>query len=160
MPGNHHWPGLTSATAGAVCLAMAITGCARPHATATPITVGSAFVLEVSGAHVADGYLMIQNSGAADQLTSVGASSGGAVLLRGPSRPGSAASSTVREMLIPAHSLVRLDPTGVHLVLTRLSPRREGSVIMLTLVFAHAGTLRVAAQVTNPQTDNSGYFGE
>lgn len=149
---------LTAALAWAVGVA-AMAGCARSHAaTAQPISVASAFVLEVSGDNVADGYLVIQNSGPADRLTGVSSSAGGPVLLRGPGRPGSPAASA-HDITIPAHSMVRLDPTGMHLVFTHLEPGRKAAVITLTLVFAHAGTLRVAARVTNPQTDNGGYFG-
>jgi copper(I)-binding protein len=159
MPGNRCRQAAISALAGVVSMTAALAGCASSHAAPAPITVASAFVLEVSGADIADGYLVIQNSGPADRLTSVRSSSGGVVLMRGPAGPGSSAARAVSEISIPAHSLVRLDPTGMHLVLTHLDPKMHVPLITLTLVFAHAGTLRVVAQVTNPQTDNSGYFG-
>lgn len=160
MPGSRRQPGLTGVIAGVVSLAAALAGCARSQAAAPPpIAVVSAVVVEVSGVGTADGYLVIQNSGPTDRLTKVSSNSGGAVLLRGPSRPGSSPARAVSEIAIPAHSLVRLDPSGMHLVLTHVNPRHQGPDITLTLVFAHAGTMRVAAHVTNPQTDNSGYFG-
>jgi copper(I)-binding protein len=161
MPGSRRQPCLTGVIAGAVSLAITLAGCARSQVTAPPpIAIVSAFVLEVSGVDTADGYLVIQNSGPADRLTKVSSSSGGTVLLRGPSRPGSSPARAVSEIPIPAHSLVRLDPSGMHLVLTYVNSRHHGPGITLTLVFAHAGTLRVTAQITNPQTDNNGYFGQ
>jgi periplasmic copper chaperone A len=161
MPGSRRQPGLTSVVAGVACLMIALASCARSQAAAPPpIAVVSAVVVEVSGIEAADGYLVIQNSGPADRLTSVSSSSGGSVLLRGPGRPGAPTARAVSEITIPAHSLVRLDPSGMHLVLTHVNPRHHKPDITLTLVFAHAGTLHVTALTTNPQTDNSGYFGD
>lgn len=161
MPGSRRQPGLTSVVARTICLVIALAGCARSQAAAPPpITVVSAFVVEVSGVKAADGYLVIQNAGPADRLTRVSSSSGGMVLLRGPGRPGAPPPRAVSEITIPAHSLVRLNPSGMHLVLTQVNPRHRKPDIILTLVFAHAGTMHVTALITNPQTDNSGYFGE
>ncbi len=161
MPGNRRQPGLAAVIAGTVCLTAALAGCARSLAdTPPPIKVSNAYVLEVSGVNTADGYLVIQNSGPADRLTKVTSSSGGAVLLRGPSRPGSSTARAVSALTIPAHSMVRLLPNSMHLVLTHVDSRHPGPQLTLTLVFAHAGTFRVSAQITNPQTQNSGYFGD
>ena len=159
MPGNRRRSGLAGALGAAVGLAVTLAGCAGSRPAVAPITLTSAFVFQVSGFDIADGYLVIQNTGPADRLTRVSSSVGGAVLMSGPARPGSARARTVTDVAIPAHSTVRLDPTGMHLVLTHLDPMQPGSDVTLTLVFARAGRMRVAAQVSNPQTDNSGYFG-
>ena len=75
---------------------------------------------------------------------------------------GSSGVATVRllnEINFPARSTTKLDPTGAHLEIVDSGPLRQGTDITLTLVFAHAGKIKVLAQVSNPQTGNSGYFG-
>jgi len=147
----------------AVCLAVVaagLAGCARPPANAAPvIKVASAFVMLSSGPGVIDGYLVIQNLGSADQLLAVRSSAGGTVILRGQAGQAASAIRTVSALSIPGHSVVRLDPTSVHLVIIRSAPMRQGTEITLTLVFARAGTVRVPALVTNPQTGGNTYFG-
>lgn len=137
--------------------AMVLTGCTRPRTDATPIKLSSAFVMQMTGFATADGYLIIQNSGPADRLMNVRANAGGSVLLRSPVGAGSAL--TIGELTIPGHTSFRLSPAGTHLELTHLALLPAGSEVTLTLVFAHAGAVRVVAQVTNPQTPNNTYFG-
>jgi copper(I)-binding protein len=145
--------------AGTGLASTGLAGCARLRPAAPLITLTSAYVLQPTGPGTVDGYLVIQNSGSADQLLAVRSSAGGTVMLRGPVADGAAAVRTVRALTIPGHSIVRLDPADIHLVIIRSGPMRHGTDITLTLVFARAGTVRVAAQVTNPQRGGNTYFG-
>lgn len=138
---------------------MGLAGCVRTAQAATaPIKLISAYVIQPTGAGITDGYLMIQNSGPADRLLTVNSSEGGQVMLFGPA--GQAGQMReVGTLSIPAHSIVRLDPADVHLVITHSRPLHGGTEITLTLRFARAGIVRVAAEVTNMQSNGSGNSG-
>jgi copper(I)-binding protein len=123
------------------------------------IKLASAYLMQPTWPGVIDGYVVIQNLGSADQLLAVRSSAGGTIVLRGLAGQGAATVRTVSALSIPGHSIVRLDPAGVHLVITRSAPMHQGTEITLTLVFARAGAVRVAALVTNPQTGGNTYFG-
>jgi copper(I)-binding protein len=107
---------------------------------------------------VTDAYLVVQNKGPAEQLVGARTSAGGTVALRSPAAVGQAVMQTVRAIVIPAHSLFRLDPAGSHLLITGSGPMKAGTEITLTLIFAHAGTISVPAMVTNPATGGASYF--
>lgn len=136
-----------------------LAGCTTQRPVVVPIRVGNAFVMQSSGVKTLAGYLVISNLGSADRLLSVRSNAGGKVVLFGPSTSGGPAARTLSQLLIPGHQLTRLDPTGNHLVIFGSRPLHVGNDITLTLVFAHAGTMHVAAQVSNPQTDSGGYLG-
>jgi copper(I)-binding protein len=144
--------------AGLAALATAgLAGCYGPASAGTAITLNTAFVpLPASGQTVA--YLEIRNNGGTDRLLGARTSVGGQVALRDPQHPGSTAMHTIASFTIPAHSTVRMNPAGLHLLITGAGPMHSGKDITLTLRFAHAGTLSVLAQVTNPQTGGSSYF--
>jgi copper(I)-binding protein len=144
---------------GLIVAALTLAGCSQPPQVTAPIKVASAYVMQATGATAHDTYLIIANSGAPDQLLKVRSSAGGKVLMLGRRTPGRAITPTLSQIRIPAHGLTRLDPTGLHLEIVGSGRLHQGTDITLTLVFAHAGTLRVPAQVSNPQTGNSGYFG-
>jgi copper(I)-binding protein len=65
---------------------------------------------------------------------------------------------TVRAIAVPARSFVGLDPNGSHLLVTGSGQMKSGTLITLTLVFAHAGAVSVPALVTNPETGGGSYF--
>jgi len=144
--------------AGLAALA-ALAGCTAQKPTIVPIRVGNAFVMQSSGVQRLSGYLVISNAGSADRLVSVRSNAGGKVVMLGPSTSDGPAARAVSHVLIPGHRLTRLDPTGNHLELIGSGPLHEGNDVTLTLVFAHAGTMHVVAQVSNAQTDSGGYFG-
>lgn len=150
--------GVTGSITGLLAAALAITGCANKSAEAAPIKVASAYVMQANGDKTLNGYLIIANPGATDRLLSVRSSAGGQVLFIGQSKPGVSTTAAVHDLVIPGHHLTRFDPTGKHLVILH-SRLHEGTDITLTLTFARAGTVHVLAQVSNPQTGNSGYFG-
>jgi copper(I)-binding protein len=148
--------GLACLAAGLVVAASALAGCAQQKAVATiPIKVASAYVMKATGIKAVAAYLVIANSGPADKLVEVHSSAGGKVLMLGPH----SAVRPMTQLSIAGHGLTRLDPTGRHLVIVNPGPIREGTDITLTLVFAHAQPLKVLAQVNNPQTPSTGYFG-
>jgi copper(I)-binding protein len=156
------WPVARAAAAACLLLAggTAVAGCAQKAAAAVSIQLGTAYV-NVPGASsgdTTDAYLQIQNNGSADRLTSVRTSVGGQVSFREPVRAGSTAMKTVPAIPVPADSLLRFVPDGSHLLISGAGPMQAGRQIMLTLVFARAGTMSVAAEVTNPATGGSSYF--
>lgn len=144
---------------GLIASAVALTGCSQHHAAVTPIKIASAYVMQSAGVNAVAAYFVIGNSGPADRLLSVRSSAGGRVLMVGPGGRGLSAASALSGLSVPGHSVTRLDPSGYHLEIVRSGRLRQGTDVTLTLVFAHAGTIRVPAQVNNPANNNGGYLG-
>jgi periplasmic copper chaperone A len=143
----------------AAVIAAALGGCARPAAATGPaIVLVNAYVGQPQGSSPTDAYIAIRNNGPADRLVAARTSVGGSVTMRGPVGHGAEFMRDYRDIPIPGHSLVRLIPNGYHLVITGARPMKAGRDITLTLVFAHAGALRIPANVTNPQTGGGSYF--
>jgi copper(I)-binding protein len=149
----------TAAIAGVTVAAMALGGCGQHRAAVAPIRIASAYVMQSSGLNAQSAYLVISNNGSADRLLSVRSSAGGQVFFVAPRASGPAAASALSALAIPGHAITRLDPSGVHLEIVHSGRLREGTDVTLTLVFAHAGTMHVLAQVNNPATNDGGYFG-
>ncbi|HTP16502.1 MAG TPA: copper chaperone PCu(A)C [Streptosporangiaceae bacterium] len=158
---------LPARTAGAACVIAAaaalLAGCAQPASSGPTIQIGTAYVQQPDPAGTTDAYLVIENNGSADRLLSASTSAGGRVALRGPAARLSASASdtamqTVPDIRIPADQTTRLAPNGFHLLITGARPMQAGHEITLTLVFARAGPISVAAEVTNPQSGGSSYF--
>ena len=147
------------AIVGLAIVAMALVGCGQQRAAAAPIKIASAFVMQGGGLSSDPAYLVIANSGPADQLLSVRSSAGGRVLFIGGRTSAASAASALSDLSVPGHAVTRLDPSGVHLEIVHPGRLHVGIDITLTLVFAHAGTMRVLAQVSNPATSNGGYLG-
>jgi periplasmic copper chaperone A len=154
------WPAPARTTVAACLLAVIATvaGCA-PQAGA-PIEVGTAYVNMPSSSGITQAYLIIQNNGAADRVTSAQTSAGGNVTFRGPAGHGASAMRAVPDIAIPARTTVRLVPDGLHMLITGARRMRAGTEITLTLVFAKAGKMSVSALVTNPATGGSSYLGD
>ncbi len=151
--------GLTAA--GFVVAALALTGCGARTAAAPaqPIKIVSAYVMQSDGIRDVDAYFVLSNAGPADRLVSASSSAGGQVVMLDPSAPGPTAARAVTALTFPGHSVTKLDPTGMYLEILNPGPLHVGTDITLTLHFAHDGPLKVLAQVNNPQTGGSGYFG-
>lgn len=145
-------------------LAVALTagsaaGCdATPEPPGPTLSLMSAQVTVPNSGGVTAAYLVVQNKGPAVQLIGARTSAGGTVALRSPARAGQAVMQTVPVIVIPAHTLFRLDPAGSHLLITGSGPMKAGTEIMLTLVFARNQVLTVPAMVTNPATGGASYF--
>jgi len=136
----------------------ALAGCAQKAAAAASLQLGTAYVEVPSAGGTTEAYLVIQDKGPADRLTSARTSVGGRVIFRAPVRSGGTMMKTVPDIRIPADSLVRLSPDGAHMLITGAGPMKGGTQITLTLVFAQGGTLSVVADVTNPASGGSSYF--
>jgi copper(I)-binding protein len=140
--------------------ALALAGCgAGQAAPAQPIKIVSAYVMQATGLKTVDAYFVLSNSGPADRLISVRSSAGGKVVMLGRAAPGVSVARAETELTFPGHSVTKLDPTGMYLEILNSGPLRVGYDVTLTLDFAHDGQLKIPAQVNNPQTGNSGYFG-
>ena len=139
--------------------AVAVTGCASASA-ASAILVTSAYVPQPTTPGTTVAYLDIRNNGHADRLVAVHTSVGGTVQLRAPAarHAGVLMMRTVPEILIPADSLVQLNPDTYHLLITGAGPMHDGKDIMLRLTFADAGTITVIALVTDPESGGGSYF--
>ena len=143
-----------------IMVAAALSGCAQQATAAARIQVSTAYVNQPSASGTTEAYLVIQNNGSADRLTSARTSAGGLVTFRGPAGHDGAAMQTVPDIAIPARATVRLNPDSFHMLITRPGPMRADTEITLTLVFARAGTMSVAATVTDPQNGGSSYLGD
>jgi copper(I)-binding protein len=145
---------LGAAVAAVACLA----GCAVQARAAPSIEVGTAYVPvpQTPGTTVA--YVVIRNNGPADRLVAARTSAGGRVTFRVAHGAGASAMRTVTSVRIPAHGTLAMVPDGVHMVITGTGRLRGGKDITLTLVFARAGPVSVAAPVTNPLSGGSSYF--
>ena len=151
-----------AAAAGVLAAAGVVAGCSSAAPLGQPIRVASAYMILAGSQRTVDGYLVIQNIGPADQLVSVSSSKGGTVTFVRSGTVGPAdgmPAPSGRGLLIPGHSIIRLDPAGTHLVISNSARLKDGTYITLTLDFAHAGRITVNAEVTNPQNGNYTYFG-
>jgi copper(I)-binding protein len=147
-----------AACAIAVLGASLAAGCTMPGQHGPVIKLSSAQVTEPNAGGITDVYVDVENDGGADQIVGARISVGGTVTLRSPVRAGVAQMRSVRAIAVPARSFVGLDPNGSHLLVTDSGRMRAGTLITLTLVFAHAGAISVPALVTNPETGGGGYF--
>jgi len=105
-----------------------------------------------SAIHQAPTYLTVRNlSSRPDELLSVRSSLARHVVLAGPPGP-HGARPTLSGLVVPAHGSITLSPLSDDAVL--LDPARYESqmTVPLTLVFRHAGQVRVDAMVTAPGT--------
>jgi copper(I)-binding protein len=155
MPATDRIPRAGRALAAGLIAALALTGCVARAAAAARIQVSTAYVaVPQAGTTVA--YVVIRNNGAADRLQSAHTSAGGRVVFRAPAGP--SRMRTVPAITVPAHATLAMVPDGYHMLITGVRPLRGGKVITLILAFAHAGPVRVVAQVTNPATGGSSYL--
>jgi copper(I)-binding protein len=150
----------TAAASCLLALIAALAGCTQHAAAAVPIQIGTAYVTLPAAAGTTRAYLVIQNNGSADRVTSARTSVGGLVTFRGPAGQGGSTTRAVPDIVIPARATVRLDPDGYHMLITGARRMRAGTEITLTLVFARAGRMSVGAMVTNPETGGSSYLGD
>ncbi len=151
-------PAAAALMAGLVAGGGLLAGCGQAASATAPIQVGTVAIPQPAGGGSADAYLVIRNHGAADRLIAARTSEGGRVTFRAPVRSGSVAMRTVPGVGIPARSMIRFVPNGFHLLITGAGRLRGGTEITLTLVFAHAGSVPVQAEIINPQTGGGSYF--
>jgi periplasmic copper chaperone A len=140
--------GLTGSLALVALFALAACGAAAPSAGS--ITVHDAWVRLPMGDMTA-GYLVIENgTGTADILSSVTTPSGASVALhRTTTDPsGMTGMEPVDGIHVPAGGTVELAPGGFHMMIGGLPAlTKVGDHVELHLVFEHAGTVVVQAEV-------------
>ncbi len=158
-PKGRRFAALTRTLTGSIAIVAAASGCAQHHVAVAPIKIASAYVMQSDGVNAMAAYLVIANSGPADRLLSVHSSAGGQVFMVGPNTRGPSPTSALSDLAVAGHSLTRLDPSGYHLEIVHSGRLHQGTDLTLTLVFAHAGTMAVPAQVNNPANNTGGYFG-
>ena len=147
-----------ASAAGALLIGgAALAGCAQKADASAALELGTAYVQVPTGG-TTEAYLVIQNKGPADRLTSARTSVGGRVIFRAPVRSGGTLMKTVPDIGIPAGAMVRLSPAGFHMLITGAGPMHSGRQITLMLTFAKSGTIPVTADVTNPASGGSSYF--
>ena len=152
-------PARAATAAGLAVLAAAgLTGCYAKASAAPAIELSTAMVPQPPVPGETTAYLVIRNNSGPDRLIRVRTSVGGRVAFRAPEGHGSLTMHTIPAVRIPGHSVIRLVPDSVHLLITGARPVHGGREITLTLTFAHAGVVSVVAQVTNPETGGSSYF--
>lgn len=146
----------------AALVAAAVAGCSAASAGTSSIAATAAYVQVPSSQGKATvGYLDIRNNGSAgDELLSVSTSVGGTVALRAPAQPGVSPVTmhSVKDIDIPAGSMIQLVPNSYHLLITGAAPLVDGKDITLYLKFARAGVVTVLALVTNPNNGGGSYF--
>ncbi len=122
---EHRLPAAIRAAAAVCVLAVggaALAGCAAKAAAAASIQAGNGYVVVPASGGITEAFLVIQNNGPADRLTSVRTSAGGRVIFRVPVRPGATTMRTVTDIRIPAHATVRFSPDNPHLLITGTRP--------------------------------------
>jgi len=148
-------------TAAAACLAVlaaaGLSGCYTRAGAATSMEIATAYVPQPATPGRTVAYVVIRNNGPSDRLIAARTSVGGRVTFRAAVGR-SMTMHTIRSIDIPSKAIIRLVPDGLHMLITGAGPMRGGKDITLTLVFAHAGTVSVVAQVTNPESGGSSYF--
>jgi copper(I)-binding protein len=138
---------------------VALSGCGSPKGTS--IAVASAYIPQPTTPGTSVAYLDIRNnSTATDRLMSASTSVGGQVGFLAPDgiRDGTMVMRLVRDITIPADTMVRMNPNSFRLRITGAGPMHGGKDVMLKLTFAHAGTITVVALVTDPESGGGSYF--
>ena len=137
-------------TAAAACLAVlaaaGLSGCYTRAGAATSMEIATAYVPQPATPGRTVAYVVIRNNGPSDRLIAARTSVGGRVTFRAAVGR-SMTMHTISSIGIPSKAIVRLVPDGLHMLITGAGPMRGGKDITLTLVFAHAGTVSVVAQV-------------
>ena len=151
---------LAAAVAMACSLAvmLALSGCGAAN---TKIAIASAYIPLPTTPGTTVAYLDIRNNAATtDHLLSASTSAGGHVSFLAPEglRGSTMVMKLVPEIAVPADSLMRMNPNSYRLRITGAGHLQGGKDIILTLKFAHAGTVSVVALVTDPESGGGSYF--
>ena len=145
-------------TVCALATMLALSGCGAAD---TKIAVASAYIPLPTTPGTTVAYLDIRNNATTtDHLLSVSTSAGGHVSFLAPEglRGSTMVMRLVPEIAVPAGSLMRMNPNSYRLRITGAGHLQGGKDIILTLKFAHAGTVSVVALVTDPESGGGSYF--
>ncbi|GAA2628643.1 copper chaperone PCu(A)C [Actinomadura fulvescens] len=97
-------------------------------------------------------YFTVRNHGdQPDELLDVRTPlSASAMISRHVYRDGAGRMAMQGRLAVPSHTTVRMTPSTVNIMIRPLEPLRAGRSVPFTLVFRHAGEVRVSAVVTPP----------
>jgi copper(I)-binding protein len=103
----------------------------------------------VPGQQVAGGFMKIENKGAVDQLISASSPVAGEVQLHEMAMEGNVMRMRqVKEVVVPAGTIVELKPGGLHLMFMNIkAPLAAGETVPVKLKFAKAGEVEVMMPV-------------
>jgi periplasmic copper chaperone A len=133
-------------------LASAASGCHRQDATGGArvgdLRISEVFAFEPVTRDEAAVYFKVRNTGdSADSLIGASAEGAGGAMIHGPGS-GRAMMRELGGFSIPAHSEIRLEPGGLHLMLMGLDRiPRAGERLDLSLAFQRAGRATIEAPV-------------
>ena len=142
----------------ALAMMLVMSGCGSAN---TKIAVASAYIPQPTTPGTTVAYLDIRNNATTpDHLMSVSTSVGGQVSFLAPNglRGGTMIMKLVPDIAVPANSLMRMNPNSYRLRITGAGHMQGGKDVILTLKFAHAGTVSVVALVTDPESGGGSYF--
>ena len=126
-------------------------GCsATPAAPSGAVTVSDAWVRPAAVGSQTAAYVTITNSGPADTLLAVRCTIAASTMLHrtATDASGMTGMSMLDEVPVPAGASVRLEPGGMHVMMTGLTKALEaGGSVELQLTFEHAGVVVVAAAI-------------
>jgi len=105
-----------------------------------------------SAPDAADTYLTVTNLGGPDTLLSVWSSAASRVTLVRHTGSAAGPGTALRQMAIPGHGTLSLNPFGPDIVLQDPRSLIVGASVPLVLTFRHAGRVTVFATVTPPGT--------
>ncbi len=111
------------------------------------VTLPSSFAPDV-----ADTYLTITNLGGPDTLLSVRSSVTSRVVLVRHTGSAAGPGAALRQVAIPGHGTLSLNPLGVDIVLQDPRSLTVGGSVPLIMTFRHAGRVTVYATITPPGT--------
>jgi len=97
-------------------------------------------------------YIVIRNLAGPDELVAARTPSARQAVLVRDGRTPSAPGSLLHGLAIPAGGTVSLNPFGADIVLLHPAALHLGEIVPLTLVFRHAGEVRIDATVTSSLT--------
>lgn len=151
----------TAATAAALLLGLALAACGTGAGTATQAGIGTPAGTApiVTGAWVrapqgpdrpAAGYLVITGGSQADALISAKSPIAAKVEVHASTTDASGMTGMhpISRLEVPAGATVTLQPGGYHLMLMSLTGTIEvGATVQIELMFEHAGTITVSAEV-------------
>jgi copper(I)-binding protein len=122
--------------------------------TRVTIRIGQAAVTLPSSASPgqATTYLTITNLGGPDTLVSVRSSAASRVTFVRHAGSAAGPGAVLRQMAIPGHGTLSLNPFGLDIVLQDPRSLSVGGSVLLVLTFRHAGRVTVDATITPPGT--------
>jgi len=123
---------------------------ASPTASSGTVTVSDAWARPAAAGTQTAAYFTITNRGTADTLLSARCALAGSTMIHRTTTDASGMTgmSMMMNLPVPAGATVRLEPGGMHVMMTGLTkPFEAGGTVELQLTFEHAGVIVVVAAV-------------